>query len=252
SLGVQSETTWFDRRLNWSSYSTEAIIDTKMFAVRFQGNSSSTGRENFELFDTRVDIYSYWSSADIESRLFRIGGGLSYFDCDPYQGQEIFDDQRFAAFANIVYNDKIISTEIKTEIKLVMLIHDNFYNGGLFELKFFRPLEDSDLGVELSPLLYTALSLLMSVAISEIGITGSFGLPGDNEGWGWFIKGRCIIPYKIFLHNYNEVKSENFLRAEQFEIYPRIELYWGYKGRIDNNFVVKGFEFGIKITVVGF
>ncbi|MCD4657464.1 MAG: hypothetical protein K8S87_07945 [Planctomycetes bacterium] len=250
SVGIHTETNWFDRRLNWSSYSTEAILDTKMLAIRFQGNSSSTRSDNFELFDTRIDVYAYTGTADKESRLFRIGGGLSYFDCDSYKGQEFLDDQRFAAFANVVYNDVFIFTEIK----LVMLIHDNFYNGGLFELKFFSPLADLGkyVGAELSPLIYTAWTLVLSVVYSEIGITGSFGLPGGNDGWGWFIKGRCIIPYMIFLQNFNEYKSERFLRAEQFEVYPRIELYWRYKDGIDNDFVAKGWEFGIKFTLLGF
>ena len=53
SMGIQTESTWFDRRLNWTSYSTQLAVDTGHFGIKYQGSMSNVGREDFELFDSR-------------------------------------------------------------------------------------------------------------------------------------------------------------------------------------------------------
>ena len=106
SMGIQTESTWFDRRLNWTSYSTQLAVDTGHFGIKYQGSMSNVGREDFELFDSRLDIYGYWLLDSFDTQEFgltRIGGGLSYFDCEPYQGQEFLNNQHYGILKDISY-----------------------------------------------------------------------------------------------------------------------------------------------------
>ena len=235
SLGIQTEATWFDRRLNWASYSTQLVVDTGKMGFRYQGSLSSAGRENFELFDSRLDIYAYWLPEEFEASeagFARVGGGLSYFDCDAYQGQEFLKDQRFAAFASIYY--------IFVEFKFVMLIHDDFWNGGLVELKIFNPflylgLHAPDTAPKTS-WIFIAINAFLPY---EFGFTGSFGLPEGGDGWGWFIKGRYVILGTVF-------------QQKQGHLSVGAEIYWSYKNGIGNTRVSESVEFGIKFTMIGF
>ena len=235
SMGIQSELTWFDRRLNWTSYSTQLAVDTGHFGIKYQGGMSNVDRDDFELFDSRLDVYGYWMLDAFDTQEFgltRIGGGLSYFDCEPYQGQKFLNSQHYAAYVNLYY--------IFAELKFVMLINEDVWNGGLVELKIFNPFlyfgfqvpENSYNFFDLEPFINAILPY-------EFGITGSFGLPNDSDGWGWFVKGRYNFLFPVY-------------REENGKLSVGAEIYWCYKNGIGNTRVSESFEFGIKFTMVGF
>ncbi|MCD4657462.1 MAG: hypothetical protein K8S87_07935 [Planctomycetes bacterium] len=236
SMGIQTESTWFDRRLNWTSYSTQLAVDTGHFGIKYQGSMSNVGREDFELFDSRLDVYGYWMLDAFDTQEFgltRIGGGLSYFDCEPYQGQEFLNNQHYAAYVNVYY--------IIAELKFVMMINDDVWNGGLVELKIFNPFlyfgfQIPDIIDSIFPFQELQINAVLPY---EFGITGSFGLPNDADGWGWFVKGRYNFLYPV-----NKEENGNLSVGA--------EIYWIYKDGIGNTQVSESVEFGIKFTMVGF
>ncbi len=229
TLAAQTERTWFDRRLAWDSYSAQFVIDTGMFGLKLQGAFSGAGPDEFSLVDARVDLYAYFPE---QFETFKIGGGFSFFDSKPYDGLEFLDEQHLAAFVDAQF--------LVFEAKLVMLINDDFYNGGLFELKLYNALRYSGLGYQNKLKLGEgAKSVLFLVLPSEIGVTCAFGLPEGNDGWGWFVKNRYVF-MKFSAH---ENESHWGICGE---------FYWAYKGGIGNDRVSEGWEFGIKFTLIGF
>ena len=237
ALGIQTESSWFDRRVNWASYSTEFVIDTGSFGFRYRSASAAAGRDSVEIIDTRLDLYGYYLLDFYnvpEFGLTRIGGGISYFDIDPYQGQEFLNHQKWAVFANIMY--------LCAEVKFSMLINDDFYNGGLFEFKIFNPLlylgfQKPDM--HLLSNWWGGVLFLNAIIPYEFGITGSFGLPNDADGWGWYVKSK----YSFIFQALNDEDGHLSLGAE---------IYWSYRDGFSNTEVSGGWEFGIKFVLVGF
>lgn len=242
TLAAQTERTWFDRRLAWDSYSAQFVYDTGMFAAKLQGAISATGPEDFTLVDSRIDIYGYYPE---QLETLSIGGGLSYFDCNPYTGFEFLDDIHLAAFVDVQY--------LVFEAKFAMLIGDDFYNGGLFEIKLYNALLYSAFEyqnrLKMDP---ASASILRFIMPSEIGLTSAFGLPGDNDGWGWFVKNRYVFLRFSSESTTTYINNKDRLTEEQNIWGMCVETYWAYKGGISNNNVSQSWEFGIKITLVGF
>ncbi|MCD4657463.1 MAG: hypothetical protein K8S87_07940 [Planctomycetes bacterium] len=228
TLAAQTERTWFDRRLAWDSYSAQFVFDTGMFGFKLQGAFSGAGPDDFSLVDARVDLYAYFPE---QFEAFKIGGGFSYFDSKPYVGQDFLENQHLAAFVNAQF--------LVFEAKFAMLINDEFYNGGLFELKLHNALRYSGLGYQ-NKLKMDEItkSILYLVLPSEICITSAFGLPAGNDGWGWFVKNRYVF-LKFSAH---ENESHWGICGE---------FYWAYKDGFSNDRVSEGWEFGIKFTLVG-
>ena len=97
SLGYNTEDKFFDRRINWNSLEAIAHIEYLYVGARLQTAFSSAGRDSFEFYDFRSSVYGF---VPLEDNFARFGGGISYFNCDPYRGQKFFDDTKSALFIN--------------------------------------------------------------------------------------------------------------------------------------------------------